>query len=121
MGVPATGRIRSQQTFRSLRRPDGRGRSGAVRAAFVAPDPVLTHPFPLVAYTIGRRSGSAVQRNRMRRRLRAAVTVVSGELAPGSYLLGADPEVRVLPFPGLVAAVGEAMTRAAHHAAGGRS
>jgi len=120
MGVPKTGRIRSQQTFRSLRRPAGRGRCGAVRAAFVAPDSELPSAFPLVAYTIGRRSGSAVRRNRMRRRLRAAVSVVSGELSPGSYLVGADPGVQTLPFPQLVAAVGEAMTLAARRGTGGR-
>jgi len=66
-----------------------------------------------VAYTIGRRCGTAVRRNRIRRRLRAAVHVVSGQLAPGSYLVGADPGVQALAFPELVAAVGEAMTLAA--------
>jgi len=121
MGLPASGRIRSQQTFQSLRRPTGRARSGAVRAAFVAPDPVSPSPFPLVGYTIGRRCGSAVRRNRIRRRLRAAVTIASGELSPGSYLLGADPEVDGLSFPQLAAAVREAMTEAAQRGARSRS
>jgi ribonuclease P protein component len=116
MGLPATGRIRSQQTFQSLRRPAGRARSGAVRAAFVAPDSAQTDLFPLVGYTIGRRCGSAVRRNRIRRRLRAAASIASGELAPGSYLLGADAEVQDLGFPQLVVAVREAMTQAAHRA-----
>jgi ribonuclease P protein component len=120
MGVPATGRIRSQQTFQSLRRPAGRARSGAVRAAFVAADPALSGSFPLVAYTIGRRCGPAVRRNRIRRRLRAAVAMASSELSPGSYLVGADPEVQALPFPQLVAAVSEAMTLAARRGAGDR-
>ena len=120
MGVPTTGRIRSQQTFQSLRRPAGWARSGAVRAAFVAPDQALPDTFPLVAYTIGRRCGPAVRRNRIRRRLRAAVTIVSPELSSGSYLVGAGPEVHALPFPQLVVAVSEAMTLAARRGLGGR-
>jgi ribonuclease P protein component len=116
MGLPATGRIRSQETFQSLRRPTGRARSGAVRAAFVPPDSVHTYPFPLVGYTIGRHCGSAVRRNRIRRRLRAAVTMTSAELSAGSYLVGADPEVQSLAFPHLAAAVREAMTQAAQRA-----
>jgi ribonuclease P protein component len=120
MGVPSTGRIRSQPTFQSLRRPAGRARSGVVRAAFVAPDQSSTDAFPLVAYTIGRRCGPAVRRNRIRRRLRSAVTIVSAELPPGSYLVGADPDAHALPFPQLVAAVSEAMTLAARRGLGGK-
>jgi ribonuclease P protein component len=121
MGLPASGRIRSHQTFQSLRRPTGRARSGAVRAAFVVPDSAESSPFPLVGYTIGRRCGSAVRRNRIRRRLRAAVTIASAELSPGSYLVGADPEVHGLAFPQLVTAVREAMTLSAHRGARSRS
>lgn len=76
--------------------------------------------FPLVAYTIGRRCGTAVRRNRIRRRLRAAVQIVSRQLPPGSYLVGAEPEVQALAFPELVAAVGEAMTTAARRGTDGR-
>jgi ribonuclease P protein component len=120
MGVPTTGRIRSHETFRSLRRPAGRGRSGAVRVAFVAPDSEVSTACPLVAYAIGRRSGSAVRRNRIRRRLRAAVANVSRELSPGSYLVSADTEAQALPFPQLAAAVSEAMGLAARRGTGGR-
>ena len=47
---------------------------------------------PRVAYAIGRRSGNAVERNRIRRRLRHVVSN-HGErlLADHQYLLGASP------------------------------
>lgn len=45
---------------------------------------------PRVAFAIGRRVGSAVARNRLRRRLRAALAEL--ELAPGSYLVSAGSE-----------------------------
>lgn len=45
---------------------------------------------PRVAFAIGRRTGSAVARNRLRRRLRSMLE----ELDPpsGAYLIGAGPE-----------------------------
>ena len=46
---------------------------------------------PRVAYAIGRRFGNAVERNRARRRLRAAVALDEALLLPGgTYLLAAD-------------------------------
>jgi ribonuclease P protein component len=59
-----------------------------------------------VAYAIGRRFGNAVERNRARRRLRAAVALASGELRPGgAYLFAADRSVMTVPFPTLRAHV----------------
>jgi ribonuclease P protein component len=59
-----------------------------------------------VAYAIGRRFGTAVDRNRARRRLRAAVVLESDELrAGGVYLFSAEPSVMSLPFPTLRAHV----------------
>jgi ribonuclease P protein component len=55
-----------------------------------------------VAYAIGRRFGTAVERNRARRRLRAAVAVGAGELCPGgAYLFAAERPVMTVPFPTL--------------------
>jgi ribonuclease P protein component len=48
-----------------------------------------------VAYAIGRKVGPAVVRNRLRRRLRAAVRDLdrsTGGLAPGAYLISLRPE-----------------------------
>jgi ribonuclease P protein component len=55
-----------------------------------------------VAYAIGRRFGTAVERNRARRRLRAAVALDEALLLPGgTYLLAADRAVMTIPFPTL--------------------
>ncbi len=64
---------------------------------------------PRVAYAIGRATGSSVVRNRVRRRLRAAVRELGGELGPGTYLFGAEPAALSMPFPALAAAVAEAV------------
>ena len=57
------------------------------------------------------RSGSAVQRNRLRRRLRAAVA--QAQLVPGSYLVIAEPSAVTLGFRDLASTVGSAMNSAA--------
>jgi ribonuclease P protein component len=55
-----------------------------------------------VAYAIGRRFGTAVERNRARRRLRAAIALDEALLLPGgTYLLAADRSVMTIPFPTL--------------------
>jgi len=47
---------------------------------------------PRVAYAIGRSTGNAVVRNRIRRRLRAALQADVAHLRPGAaYLVGAGP------------------------------
>jgi ribonuclease P protein component len=55
-----------------------------------------------VAYAIGRRFGTAVERNRARRRLRAAIALDEALLLPGgAYLLAAERSVMTLPFTAL--------------------
>jgi ribonuclease P protein component len=53
---------------------------------------------------VGRNAGGAVQRNRIRRRLRAAVGELErdGRLGPGAYLLGAGAGVTSMPYPELL-------------------
>jgi len=61
-----------------------------------------------VSYAIGRHVGSAVVRNRVRRRLRAAVQAHTAVLQPGaSYLFGAGREALTMPFEALGRCVGE--------------
>jgi len=61
---------------------------------------------PRVGYAIGRWVGSAVRRNRARRRLRSAVGERAELLDGGcAYLFSADQRVLTMPFAGLVAAV----------------
>ncbi len=62
-----------------------------------------------VAYAVGRRAGGAVQRNRLRRRLRAVVSQLDGQLRPGAYLVGAGPEASFVSFEELRAKVARAM------------
>jgi ribonuclease P protein component len=52
-----------------------------------------------VAYALGRRFGTAVERNRARRRLRAAIALDQALLLPGgAYLVAADRAVMTIPF-----------------------
>ncbi|HSO96889.1 MAG TPA: ribonuclease P protein component [Acidimicrobiia bacterium] len=61
---------------------------------------------------MGRRSGGAVARNRIRRRLRAAVAHHADTLRPGAaYLVGAGPEALTMPFDVLVERLGELLAR----------
>jgi ribonuclease P protein component len=63
-----------------------------------------------VAFAVNRRVGPAVVRNRLRRRLRAAMREL--DLSGGAYLVAADPEAVRLEFSELrrhlAAAMGEA-------------
>jgi ribonuclease P protein component len=53
---------------------------------------------PRVAYTIGRRVGPAVVRNRLRRRLRMLMRQAAPHLRPGAYLIGASTEAAALTY-----------------------
>lgn len=112
MTGPTVGRIRDRKAFQQLRRPEGRGRRGPIRVAFVSFRPRIDEPGLQVAYAVGRRCGNAVQRNRLRRRLRAAVREVAGGARPGKYLLNASVEVAGLGYSELVRGVGQAMDQA---------
>ncbi len=54
---------------------------------------------PQVAFAIGRATGSAVQRNLLRRRLRAVLR--DCEVPPGLLLIGASPRATERTFPEL--------------------
>ena len=106
---PAVGLIRpvtDRATFASFRRAPRRVRRGPVTVTFVAEDQA---EHVRVAYAVGRRVGGAVQRNRLRRRLRAVVGELGGQLRPGAYLIGAGPEAKIVSFGELRAKVASAM------------
>jgi len=65
-----------------------------------------------VGYTVTRRYGGAVERNRIRRRLRACVDSISGDLQAGKYLISTGPSAAELSFDQLLLAVSEATARA---------
>jgi ribonuclease P protein component len=65
-----------------------------------------------VAYAIGRQVGTAVVRNRLRRRLRAAVRELdrsTGGLPTGDYLVALRPEAASADYAGLHRDLGEAI------------
>ena len=67
---------------------------------------------PHVAYALGRSTGPAVVRNRLRRQLRSIVRSVGPHLSPGWYLIGADARATAMSFSDLSAETGELLRRA---------
>jgi ribonuclease P protein component len=88
-------RIRDRATFARFRRDGRRFRIGPVWMTVI---PAPTAVPPRVAYAVGRSAGNAVDRNRVRRRLRALVHAHAAELVPGWYLVGADGSFGGSPF-----------------------
>ena len=101
-------RLSGDDRFAALRRTRHRAGSGPLRVSWVPATGAGADLPPRVAFAIGRRVGSAVVRNRLRRRLRAAL----GELrpAPGDYLVACDADAASLPFSDLKALVSTALT-----------
>ncbi len=82
-------RVRDRSTFVELRRRGRRVRAGHLTLTWV-PRPRGTPP--QVAFAVGRAMGSAVVRNRVRRRLRSALGQRAADLPAGAYLLAVSPE-----------------------------
>jgi ribonuclease P protein component len=99
-------RIRDRATFEALAEARTH-RAGPVRIRQVASG--RDEP-PRVAYAVGRPVGDAVRRNRLRRRLRAAIRQHEALLAPGhAYLVSAGPEALTMSYPALSDAVARAL------------
>lgn len=97
---PAVGliwRVDRRETFLALRK-GRRRRCGPLTVSWVPGDPAEP---PKVAYSVGRRVGPAVVRNRVRRRLRVLIRDSADLLAPGAYLIGAGAETASLDFAAL--------------------
>ncbi|MEZ5181106.1 MAG: ribonuclease P protein component [Acidimicrobiales bacterium] len=86
------GPIRGRRAFEALRTRGIRARSGPLGGSLLAePDDAGTR----VAYAIPKRVGGAVERNRLRRRLRAIVAEladVPGAVPAGALVVTAGPE-----------------------------
>jgi ribonuclease P protein component len=65
-----------------------------------------------VAFAIGRRVGSAVDRNRVRRRLRALVRETPAPVPAGAYLIGVAPGATELTYAQLGASLEDALHKA---------
>jgi ribonuclease P protein component len=90
-------RVNRRQTFADLRRAR-RHREGPITVSWVSGNPVEP---PRVAYTIGRRVGSAVVRNQVRRRLRMLTREAAPLLQPGAYMISVGPEAADLSYENL--------------------
>src|SRR5947207_10458218 len=80
--VGLTWSVRDRGTFVRFRASRTRTTAGPITVTFV-PDEVVARP--RVAYSVGRKVGTAVVRNQLRRRLRAVVAEQAARLAPGAY------------------------------------
>jgi ribonuclease P protein component len=86
-------RVRGREAFVRLRREGVRVRVDPLWCSFV--DDQTVQP-PRVAFALGRALGSAVTRNRLRRRLRAVLRSI--DVPPGLMLIGAKPAACELTF-----------------------
>ncbi|MEM7324392.1 MAG: ribonuclease P protein component [Actinomycetota bacterium] len=102
-------RVDRRRTFEGLRRDGRRVRHGSVRLNFLP----LDTPAPQVAFALGRSFGNAVERNRGRRRLRAAFIEAfsAGGHAPGAYLLTGNRGLLTDRYDVLVADVGRCLDK----------
>jgi len=96
--------IRDRATFVALRRAGRRRRSGPVSVTALVDDDA---PTARVAYALNRSVGTAVARNRLRRRLREVLR--SAPLAPGAYLVSASASATALSRDELVEHVKQAV------------
>jgi ribonuclease P protein component len=114
--VGLIGRISDRATFDALRRDGRRARRDPVTVLFL-PEPGAGAAGDVrVAYSVGRRVGAAVDRNRVRRRLRAAMRDVAregGGLSSGAYLVLVRPEAGTTPYVELKRSLGQACDEAA--------
>ncbi|MEM9513585.1 MAG: ribonuclease P protein component [Actinomycetota bacterium] len=76
--------LRDREAFVRVRRHGVRSRAETLWCSFL-PDPLIAPP--CVGFAIPRSTGTAVRRNRLRRRLRALLR--ARNLAPGAYVFGA--------------------------------
>lgn len=114
----------SRATLRRLRRRSqflraARG-NRAGRSAFGLQVIAAREDDPGVGFTVTKKVGNSPERNRIKRRLRAAAAACAGDFLPGhDYVLLARREALALPFDKLVADLGGLIVRV-HENAGGK-
>jgi ribonuclease P protein component len=84
------GRIRHREVFSRLSKEGTYVRSQGLWCSLLL-DGSLENPH--IGYAIGRQVGGAVERNRIKRQLRALFEAKSSQLRPGWYLVGVTPQV----------------------------
>ena len=106
--MPTVARLRGRRAFADLATQGRTVRSGPLRVRHLAAPAGAP---AAVGYAIGKKTGGAVDRNRIRRRLRAAVAEATTPLTSGFYLISADPSALRAPFGELVTAVENAVEK----------
>lgn len=111
-----TVRVRTRTEFDALGQRGRRSRHRAVRVTYLPAEPdgsAAAGDAVRVAFAIGRPVGTAVVRNRLRRRLRAALAELSPP--PGTYLVRADVTAVTLPYADLRAELAASLADVAGH------
>jgi ribonuclease P protein component len=105
--------IRDRATFAALRTEGIRARHGSLGIAYLAPrTPKEQADPPRIAFALGRKVGHAVERNRLRRRLRAILATLDQDRLPGgAYLITAQADAVALSHQELREHVERALTR----------
>jgi ribonuclease P protein component len=111
---PQLWRITDRRTFQALRRQGRRARRGPLTVTWLPPAPGTPDRPAQAGFAVGRSAGGAVVRNRVRRRLRAALRQLAteGRLPAGAYLLGGGATLATLPWAELVDLVAETIAEA---------
>lgn len=111
--MTTVGRLRGRRTFTALAQQGRTVRSGPLRVRFLAaPAGTTRSETPAaVGYAINKATGGAVERNRIRRRVRAAITASEVPLTSGFYVVSADAAALRTPFADLTTAWNTAASR----------
>lgn len=110
---PKLWHISERSTFAAFGQDGHRARRGPLTVTWLPPRGAAPD-HPRVAFAVGRPVGDAVTRNRVRRRLRAALRELhaADRLPHGDYLVGGRAEAAALPWTALVATLGDAVDAA---------
>jgi len=103
-------RVRERDAFVRLRRDGVRVRADPLWCSFVLDSDLVP---PQVAFAIGRAVGSAVSRNRLRRRLRAVLA--NSDVPAGLYLIGARVPACEQTFAEVEQSVAELLRKVRKH------
>ena len=102
--------VRRRRDFERLAASTHRARSATIRVVYCSRE--SDDAAVAVAFAVGRRVGSAVARNRIRRRLRAVLQELEGTMPEGLYLIKCDIGTRDLTYEELRTHLRESISRA---------